>query len=95
MPNHLHGIISTGGDPSTLGKVMAQFKSIASKRIKKLEAIDGPLWQRGYYDHIVRNEADLARIRAYVANNPLKWELDRENLDRIRESEEEGNWFSS
>jgi REP element-mobilizing transposase RayT len=33
-------------------------------------------WQRGFYDHIIRNENDLRRIRTYIQNNPLKWELD-------------------
>jgi hypothetical protein len=39
-----------------------------------------PVWQRGYYDHIVRNEADLDRIRDYIANNPAHWALDENNL---------------
>ena len=37
------------------------------------------LWQRNYYEHIVRNDDELNRIREYIMNNPLKWELDREN----------------
>ena len=37
------------------------------------------LWQRGYYDHIIRNEEALTRIREYIVNNPLQWALDREN----------------
>ena len=39
----------------------------------------GKLWQRNYYEHIIRNEESLNRIREYIANNPLQWELDREN----------------
>jgi REP element-mobilizing transposase RayT len=39
----------------------------------------GKLWQRNYYEHIVRNENELNRIREYIMNNPLQWELDREN----------------
>ena len=37
------------------------------------------LWQRNYYEHVVRGENELHRIREYVANNPLQWETDREN----------------
>jgi len=37
------------------------------------------LWQRNYYEHIVRSENELARIREYIANNPAQWALDREN----------------
>ncbi|MCD4825639.1 MAG: hypothetical protein K8S55_13675 [Phycisphaerae bacterium] len=43
----------------------------------------GKLWQRNYYDHIVRNEHEMNRIREYIANNPLKWEIDRDNPDAI------------
>jgi len=39
----------------------------------------GRLWQRNYYEHIVRCENELTRIREYIANNPLQWDLDREN----------------
>jgi REP element-mobilizing transposase RayT len=45
----------------------------------------GKLWQRNYYDHIIRNESELERIREYIVNNPLKWESDRENPNiRVR-----------
>ncbi len=38
-----------------------------------------PLWQRGFYDHIIRDEATLNRIREYIATNSWVWHLDREN----------------
>jgi putative transposase len=38
-----------------------------------------PLWQRNYYEHIVRDEDDLFRIRMYIRSNPLKWALDEKN----------------
>jgi putative transposase len=37
------------------------------------------LWQRGYYDHVIRDERGLERIRGYVSWNPAQWELDKEN----------------
>jgi putative transposase len=39
----------------------------------------GRLWQRNYYDHVIRNEDDLAATRGYILNNPLAWALDEEN----------------
>jgi len=46
-----------------------------------------PVWQRGYHDRIIRNDRELYRIREYVANNPKLWDKDRENPNRIAESE--------
>jgi len=37
------------------------------------------LWQRNFYEHVVRDEADLLRVRQYIDDNPLRWALDREN----------------
>jgi hypothetical protein len=37
------------------------------------------VWQRGYYEHVIRNEESLSRIREYIVTNPRRWELDREN----------------
>jgi hypothetical protein len=39
------------------------------------------LWQRGYYEHVIRSEASLNQIRQYITDNPLRWEFDRENPD--------------
>ncbi|HSW39300.1 MAG TPA: hypothetical protein VLL97_07400 [Acidobacteriota bacterium] len=39
----------------------------------------GKLWQRNYYEHIIRDDDELNRIREYIVNNPAKWALDREN----------------
>jgi putative transposase len=45
----------------------------------------GRLWQRNYYEHVIRDERSLDRIREYVRNNPLRWHLDRENVNRTGE----------
>lgn len=37
------------------------------------------VWQRNYYEHVIRDEADLDQVRAYVLHNPLRWALDEEN----------------
>lgn len=60
--------------------IVRSFKSATTKRINALRATPGaPVWQRNYYEHIVRNEHDLERIRQYIAENPARWHLDREN----------------
>jgi len=42
-----------------------------------------PVWQRGYYEHVIRDERELEKTREYIVNNPLKWDLDRFNPDKI------------
>jgi hypothetical protein len=46
------------------------------------------LWQRNYYDHVIRNERELDKEREYIATNPLRWALDRENPQRTGQSAE-------
>jgi REP element-mobilizing transposase RayT len=46
---------------------------------------EGRFWQEGYYDHIVRNDADLDRIRAYIEGNPARWEEDEYHVDAFDE----------
>jgi len=70
-----HRPVSTQLKPNSLGSIIGQFKSVCTKRIHKLGFTDFQ-WQPRFYDHIIRNEADLRRIRNYIQNNPLKWELD-------------------
>jgi len=63
-----------------LASFVAGFKSAATKRINERRGTPGaPVWQRNYYEHIIRSEATLHAIREYIANNPLQWALDREN----------------
>jgi REP element-mobilizing transposase RayT len=86
MPNHLHGLIGlkTGTDP--LSSIVGAFKSVSVQMARDAGLLRGrTLWQRGFHDHVVRDDADLSRIREYIQNNPLKWHLDRENPDRIGE----------
>jgi REP element-mobilizing transposase RayT len=42
-----------------------------------------PLWQRNYFEHVVRDEKELNRIREYIINNPARWDEDEENLDSL------------
>jgi hypothetical protein len=60
------------------------FKSAATERINALRGTpSAPVWQRNYYEHIIRDEKSLNRIRQYIAENPLRWHLDAENPNRI------------
>lgn len=69
-------VISTTLQPNSLGSIVGQFKSACTKRIRQKENHNFA-WQANYYDHIIRNQKDLDRIREYIQNNPLKWELDK------------------
>ncbi len=61
-------------------RIMGYFKMNSAKRINNMRgALGPPVWQRNYYEHIIRNEHELNDIREYIAQNPLKWELDGEN----------------
>ncbi len=69
-----------GPAPGSLGAIIVQFKSIVTKRINALRGTPGvPVWQRNYYEHIIRNERALRAIRRYIIENPRRWHLDRYN----------------
>ena len=73
---------------TTLGNVLRAFKSISAISVNRLLSRSGqPLWQRTYYEHVIRDEESLNRLREYIATNPLRWELDRENPGRKGEDE--------
>ena len=82
MPNHIHGIIELQSSTIDIPTVIQRFKSFTTKQY-----IDGvnnlnwqpfckKLWQRNYYEHVVRNEESLEVLRNYIIDNPLKWEED-------------------
>jgi REP element-mobilizing transposase RayT len=60
--------------------MVAGFKSCTIKRINELRKTPGEwVWQRNYFEHIIRNEQSLYRIRQYIRNNPVKWFNDPKN----------------
>jgi putative transposase len=112
MPNHVHGIIVIAGAPGratgrsplqsgptrrSLGAFVSGFKFAVTKRIRELRHTPGvSVWQRNYYEHIIRNEESLNRIRQYILENPARWELDRENPSgRLPNPKTRGGWHSS
>ena len=58
--------------PTPLSNVIQQMKRITSKQAGI------SLWQKGFYDHVIRNDEDLANVRQYIRNNPLKWIQDKD-----------------
>ena len=92
MPNHVHGIIvinaadrrsSSKLDPTKkypLPEIIRAFKTYSSKGINELRYSPGTtVWQRSYYEHIIRNANDLREIGEYIVYNPAKWDNDNEN----------------
>ena len=77
MPNHVHVIFELLENMTALPNIIRGFKTFSSRRINNLRRQTGsPLWQRNYYEHIIRDEEDLMRVREYIVQNPLKWETD-------------------
>ncbi len=79
-----HRLAPTGG---VLGNIVGQFKSMTARRINVSRQTPGfPIWQRNYYEHIIRDASDLDRIREYITSNALKWETDQENPINLPQS---------
>ena len=76
MPNHVHAIICLDGEKGgqsrpPLQRLMQRFKSISTRRAWDMGYTK--LWQRSYYDHVIRNDADYLTIWQYIDNNPAHW----------------------
>ena len=75
----------------TLGQIVGAYKSITTVvYIRCVKNQDWPtfrkrLWQRNYYEHVIRDDSFLNEIRQYILDNPAKWELDRENPAVVQE----------
>ena len=65
---------------SLLSNIIGKFKMESAKEINRELRTEGePFWQERYWDHIIRNEQELQRIKQYILDNPKKWHLDRNN----------------
>lgn len=79
--------------PKSLGSIIAGFKSTATKQINEIRRIPGaPVWQRNYYEHIIRNEKALYRIQRYIIENPQQWLYDQENRNEISDEDKKQFW---
>ena len=68
----------------SLGSFVAGYKAAATRRINEIRGTAGvPVWQRNYYDRVIRDEEELNRIRQYIIDNPLHWDEDPENPNAV------------
>jgi len=85
MPNHVHGIIQINSNhgrgnhaPTTLGQIVGYYKYQSTKQFNAIVGAGSSrpnpkMWQRGYYDRVIRNDRELDRIRTYIRTNPQNW----------------------
>lgn len=88
--NQTQGGVTQGGETPplrrqpTLGHIVGYFKCQTTKQINQMCDNPGvPVWQRNYYERVIRNEDELQRVRKYIAENPLKWAQDKENPENV------------
>ena len=84
MPNHMHCIVVLGANfsspPVTLGKIVAFFKYQSTREINQIRGTGYVrVWQRNYFERIIRDDRELNATRKYIADNPVNWPMDREN----------------
>ena len=83
--HNIQQTLSMGGETPplhkpTLGQIVAYFKYMTTKQINMIRNTPGmPVWQRNYYEHIIRNEIELNKIREYIRDNPVRWAFDKNN----------------
>src|SRR5579875_1766628 len=86
MPNHLHGIVILNPAETVehrdgfraagrgLATIVGGFKAAVTRRAAGMPVLGGrPVWQRGFYDRVIRNDEELERFRTYIWENPQKW----------------------
>ncbi len=88
MPNHAHLLIDVRAtrrvaptvaptlQPRSLGSIIGQLKSIITKQIYESHGFEGRIWQRNYFERIVRTPDERVRIKGYILNNPSHWSTD-------------------
>lgn len=79
MPDHFHAIIGIGKSGRTLGEICGAFKSISNRIYWQYGK--GRLWQRQFYDHIIRNEEDFFESLEYIRLNPVRKNLVKKAVD--------------
>ncbi len=81
MPNHLHFILIAFEVELSLGRVVGAYKSLVYKQLREEMGINKSPWQLNYYDHIIRSEEELNKIRLYIKANPLEEVIDWKQVD--------------
>jgi len=105
MPNHVHGIVIIDSDDvgnaymrslpydrtkMKLSKIVQQYKAAVTREINQIH--NDFNWQKSFYDHIIRNDKSLHRIRKQIHYNTLKWEYDQENQNEIALKQKKEFW---
>ena len=79
-----------GPEAGSIGAIVGQVKSVVRKRINRIPGAQREtVWHRNYYEHVIRDEKDLFRIREYILNNPLTWSKDRENPANLSDRDDD------
>ncbi len=73
-----------GTESGSIGAIIQNFKSVATRRVNRITRNSGTLWQRNYYEKIIRNEKAYENIRRYIVENPLNWDEDEENIFKFK-----------
>jgi putative transposase len=77
-----HGRAPLRRPPPSLGSFVAGYKSAVTARINRMRGTPGtPVWQRNYWEHIIRDDVSLNEIRAYIESNPVRWDRDQLHPD--------------
>jgi putative transposase len=87
LPRLARGLSTKGASPGparrSIGAIVGSFKSASTRKLNALGHVPrATLWQRNYYEQVIRSEASLNRIREYIVGNPARWAEDPENPDR-------------
>lgn len=80
MPNHIHAILIFDQAEISLSEFWRRYKAITTIKAKKTGFKGKTLWQKNFFEHVIRNEYTLAAIRKYIENNPLKQNLPIEEI---------------
>ena len=75
MPNHVHCILVLNGHGAGLSTIVGQYKSTVSREIRK-QAGEITVWQRSFYDEIIRSEIAYQKLWSYIHTNPQNWSSD-------------------
>ena len=86
MPDHIHMLLrmdnGTENPSPTIGNVMGWYKYNATKQINLRMSTNGEkIFQRSYYDHVIRNQRDYNEVWEYIENNPLKWIVEKRGYE--------------
>jgi len=82
MPNHIHGIIELENSELDLSEIIRRYKTFTTRQYiieienNSWQPFSKKLWQRNYYEHIIRDEKSWIKIQEYIQNNPKQWEED-------------------